>query len=99
MTVKATAYDACELCCGKTDGITKSGRLAKINHTIAVDPDVIPLGTRVYIPELENLYVAEDTGGKIKGETIDIFMDSHERAKEFGVKYFTIYILEDAKSI
>ncbi|NLK01165.1 MAG: hypothetical protein GX318_08015 [Clostridia bacterium] len=99
LSVKATAYDACELCCGKTDGITKSGRLARVNHTIAVDPDIIPLGTKIFIPQLGHLYTAEDIGGKIKGKTIDVYMADHEQAINFGVKELTIYILEETGSI
>lgn len=96
--VKATAYDSCEICCGKTDGITKTGTKAKTDHTIAVDPKVIPLGSKVYIAELGKIYTAEDTGGKIIGSRIDIFMDTHEQAKQFGIRELTAYILENNES-
>ncbi|NLO88867.1 MAG: hypothetical protein GX088_00805 [Clostridia bacterium] len=96
--VEATAYDSCEICCGKTDGITKTGTKAKTNHTIAVDPEVIPLGSKVYIAELGIIYTAEDTGGKIKGNKIDIFMSTHEQAKQFGVKKLTAYVLENGEN-
>ncbi|HBT19899.1 MAG TPA: hypothetical protein DEA47_00770 [Peptococcaceae bacterium] len=95
--VKATAYDSCEICCGKTDGITKTGTKAKTDHTIAVDPKVIPLGSKVYIAELGKIYTAEDTGGKIIGNRIDIFMDTHEQAKQFGIRELTAYILLENK--
>ena len=92
--VTATAYDACVRCCGKTDGITRSGTKARVGRTIAVDPSVIPLGTKIYIPELGKVFTAEDTGGAIKGNRIDIFMDNHEIAEDFGVQNLQAYILE-----
>lgn len=78
------AYDNCVQCCGKTDGITKSGAVAKANRTVAVDPKVIPLGSIIRINGKE--YVAEDIGGSIKGKKIDIFCNSHNEALEFGVQ-------------
>lgn len=65
-----TAYCSCSACCGewaldRPDGIvyTASGSEAQANHTIAVDPDVIPLGAWVEIDGDPNLYRAEDVGG------------------------------------
>lgn len=82
LTVTATAYCACEKCCGKTDGITATGTKATAGRTIAVDPSVIPYGTEVIING--HTYVAEDCGGAIKGNSIDIYFDSHAEALEFG---------------
>lgn len=79
-----TAYCACERCCGKwADGITASGLLAEPG-IIAVDPKIIPLGSRVMIDGQE--YLAADTGGAIKGNRIDIFAVSHDIALEYGVQ-------------
>lgn len=91
----ATAYDACTICCGKTDGITRTGTKAKVGHTIAVDPSIIPLGTKIYIPELGQVFTAEDTGGKIKGNRIDIYMEDHATATDFGVQNLRGYVLEE----
>jgi 3D (Asp-Asp-Asp) domain-containing protein len=78
-----THYCACEKCCGKyADGITATGTKATANKTIAVDPNVIPLGSEVIIDG--QLYIAEDTGGAIKGNRIDIFCDSHQEAINRG---------------
>ena len=88
-TFKLTAYCACEKCCGKSDGITATGTKATANRTIAVDKTVIPYGTTVIING--NEYVAEDTGGAIKGNIIDIFFDDHEEALNFGVQYANVY--------
>lgn len=93
---KVSAYCHCEKCCGKwantrPDGIVygASGAELKPNHSIAVDTDIIPYGKSVFIDGIE--YVAEDCGGAIKGNRIDIYMDSHEAAVEFGVKNMMVY--------
>ena len=104
ITVRATAYCSCEKCCGywaknrPTDEngnkivYTATGTVAKANRTIAVDPSVIPYGTALLIDGIT--YVAEDCGGAIKGNRIDIYFDSHEKAREFGVKDLTAEIIE-----
>ena len=89
-TFKLTAYCACEKCCGKSDGITATGTKATANRTIAVDKTIIPYGTVVIING--NEYVAEDTGGAVKGNIIDIFFDDHEEALNFGVQYADVYV-------
>jgi 3D (Asp-Asp-Asp) domain-containing protein len=86
-TFKATAYNY-----GTT---TASGTRVQQGRTIAVDPRVIPLGTKVKIvspthPHLNGVYTAEDTGGAVKGNIIDIYMSSYDRAIEFGRR--TIYV-------
>lgn len=63
---------------------------------IAVDPDVIPLGSRVYIqfPDGTGQYaVAEDTGGAIKGNRIDIALPTVKQAEDFGIKNVKVYVL------
>lgn len=91
MLVVATAYCSCTKCCGKSDGITASGKKAKANHTIAVDKNVISLGTKVLINGRQ--YVAEDTGGAIKGNRIDIYFDNHEQALKWGRQQIEIEVL------
>lgn len=85
-----TAYCDCVKCCGKTDGITSTGTKAKQGRTIAVDPKVIPYGTKVIING--KTYVAEDCGGAIKDNHIDVFFNTHDEALEFGVKYENVYV-------
>ena len=58
---------------------------------IAVDPDVIPLGTKVYV-EGYGYARAEDTGGNIKGKTVDLYMNSTGACMQWGVRYKTIYV-------
>lgn len=89
-TFKVTAYCSCEKCCGKSDGITKSGTKATAERTVAVDPNVVPLGTEIIIGG--KTYIAEDTGKSIKGNRIDIYFDSHESALSYGVQHKNVYI-------
>lgn len=88
--VEATAYCPCEKCCGKSDGITVIGTKATAGRTIAVDPKQIPYGTEVVIDG--HTYIAEDCGGAIKGNRIDIFFDRHEDALAFGRKTLMVEI-------
>ena len=81
----AYAYCACEKCCGKWAeyGLTASGTVPQQGRTVAVDPDVIPLGTELWI-DGEGPFVAEDTGSGINGSTIDVYHQSHADALEWG---------------
>lgn len=93
--VQATAYDA-----SVADGIpyTATGTIARPG-VIAVDPSVIPLGTRVYIESMDGwpsygYAVAEDTGSAIVGHIVDLFYDSHQTALDFGRRNVRVYILD-----
>ena len=88
-TYKLTAYCACKKCCGKTDGITASGVKAVEGVTVAADTN-LPFGTNIIIDGHE--YTVQDRGGAIKGNKIDIYFDSHQKALEFGVQYKDIYV-------
>lgn len=88
---KLTAYCPCVKCCGKSDGITATGVKAKSGRTVAVDPNVIPLGSEIIIDGI--CYTAEDVGGAVKGNVIDIFFDTHEEALQFGVQYKDVNII------
>ena len=87
---KLTAYCPCKRCCNKDDGITATWTQATQGKTVAVDPSVIPYGTIIVIDGHE--YVAEDCGGLIKGNIIDVYFESHEEALEFGVQYKEIFL-------
>ncbi len=99
----ATAYDLSFESTGKYPGdfeygITASGTLAKPG-TVAVDPSVIPLGTKLYIASTDGspdygLATALDTGGAIKGYRIDLFMEDGTDALNFGIRQVKVYILE-----
>ena len=84
MSVVATAYTG--------DSITSTGKRPKWG-TIAVDPTVIPYGTKVYIPQFNKTFIAEDCGGAIKGNKIDIFMNDESSVYNWGRKTIDIYIV------
>lgn len=89
LTMESTAYYG--------HGITASGLKPVRNpdgiSTIAVDPDVIPLGTKVYVSGY-GLAIAADTGGAIKGNIIDVFLNTHEECISWGRRNVTVQILE-----
>lgn len=105
ITVTATAYCPCPSCCGVWSAqhpsrvgtdyqqVTACGAVPTEGRTIATDPSVIPTGTHVLINGHE--YVAEDTGGAIKGNRIDIFFASHEAALNWGRQTVEVTILEE----
>lgn len=86
---KVTAYCSCAKCCGKTNGITSSGKKATAGRTIAA-PASFAFGTKVLINGKE--YVVEDRGGAIRGNRIDVYMNSHSAAMAWGVKYLPVEI-------
>ena len=93
-TFKLTAYCNCSICCGVwAGGATASGVMPVANHTIAVDTSVIPFGTQVVINGIT--YVAEDVGGAINGNRIDIYFDTHQEALNFGVQYAEVFIVKN----
>ena len=86
LTCQATAYTW-------TGNRTATGTWPAEGRTIAVDPSVIPLGTRVYV-EGYGYAVAEDTGGAIQGNIIDLYMDSYTDCINWGRRTVTVYILD-----
>lgn len=83
ITMQATAYSG--------GGTTASGMAAAVGR-VAVDPRVIPLGTRLYI-EGYGYAVAADTGGAIKGNRIDLYMNSESQCNSFGRRSVTVHVL------
>lgn len=81
---------------GSGTGLTSTGRIPTVGRTIAVDPKVIPYDSIVIIDGQK--YVAEDTGGDIKGHRLDIYMGSgrgaYEKAIKFGRRTMEIIIEE-----
>lgn len=101
-TFKLTAYCSCSKCCGQyalnrpkdENGnpivYTASGARAEAGATIAVDPRVIPYGTKVQING--HTYIAQDTGGAIKGNRIDVYFDDHQEAWNFGTQKAEVFV-------
>lgn len=85
----ATAYSV--------SGETRDGDLTKYRRTIAADPAVIPLGSKVRIENAgrySGVYTVTDTGQKIQGNSVDIYIPSAAAAKEFGKKDVRVRILK-----
>lgn len=90
---RITHYCPCSICCGPwANGITSTGVTAVTNHTIAVDPTQIPYGSLVVING--QVYVAEDCGGAIKTNCIDIYVGSHEEGESKGLYYTDVYLIQ-----
>ncbi|MCM3359496.1 MAG: 3D domain-containing protein [Psychrobacillus sp.] len=93
ITVSASAFTAN---CNGCSGITSSGINLKKNpdvKVIAVDPSIIPIGTKVHV-EGYGYAIAGDTGGAIKGNKIDVFFPTKNEAYKWGRKNVTVKILE-----
>lgn len=75
-------------------GTTASGKPVKEGVTVAVDPKVIPLGTKLYI-EGYGTRIAQDTGGAIKGNKLDIYIPSYEECIRLGVPTVKVWIIHE----
>mgnify|MGYP003299629281 CR=1 FL=1 len=104
-TFTITYYCACEDCCdewaknrpiveGKPVVVTASGAFAEAGVTVAVDPSVIPYGTVLYI-EGVGYRVAQDCGGSIKGNKIDVYLSSHADTVVRGIHTAQVYRMTD----
>ena len=88
-TCTVTAYCACEECCGEyADGLTATG-LPVREGIVAVDPDVIPLGSTIIMDGVK--YLAADTG--VTGNHIDIYMPHHKIASAFGNHWQDVWMM------
>lgn len=91
-----TNYCGCSKCCGKYSGGSQSEAYGALGtkltpyYSIAVDPNLIPLGTILWDEE-GNYYKAEDTGSGIKGNHIDLFVGNHKEAWNRGTSYIQLY--------
>jgi uncharacterized protein YabE (DUF348 family) len=103
LRMKATSYTSNYACTGKNPGdrgfgITATGTVARRNpngySTVAVDPDVIPLGSKLYI-EGYGYAIAEDVGGGVNGNIIDLYFEPYEMGKGlWSTHYVNVYILK-----
>lgn len=93
MHVVATAYTNDIRCIGAKWFDGKTASMTKVRWgVVAVDPRVIPLGSKIYIENM-GWFSAEDTGGKVKGNKIDIFYPTRKQAINFGKKRLKVFIL------
>lgn len=89
ITMRATAYTYGEN--GGWGNVTATGEKVRYGY-VAVDPSVIPLGTRLYV-EGYGYCIAKDTGGSIKGNRIDLFFNTKSECYNFGVRNVKVYVL------
>ncbi len=87
---KITAYCPCSKCCGKTTGRTASGTQATAGRTVAASGK-FAFGTKLNIGG--HVYTVEDRGGAINGNKIDIFVNSHAEALQWGVRYLPVSVV------
>ena len=90
-TYKITAYCPCSKCCGKTNGMTASGTRATAGRTVAASWK-FAFGTKLNIGG--HIYTVEDRGGAINGNKIDIFVNTHSEALQWGVRYLTVSVVQ-----
>jgi 3D (Asp-Asp-Asp) domain-containing protein len=93
-TINASAYTAAADECGKSDGITASGVKVKENETIACPPQY-PFGTKIKIYG-KGTYVCEDRGGAIKGNHVDIYVETKQEAFAFGRQNLKAEVVEES---
>lgn len=92
---KITAYCAenyPHICNNGDSTYTATGTTPTPGRTIAVDPSVIPYGSQVIING--HTYIAEDCGGSIKGNRIDMLFATHQEALNFGIQYAEVYVVK-----
>ena len=90
-TFKTTAYCPCYKCSEGWGSLTSTGAIATANLTVAVDRRVIPMGSRLLINGQE--YIAQDVGGGVKGNHIDIYFNTHGETRQHGVKNAEVYLI------
>lgn len=91
--VRATAYCKAETGGARTASGTSTRRNQNGYSSIAVDPRVVPLGTKVYV-EGYGYAIAEDTGGAIQGNVIDLYFDSSSEMNNWGSRYVNVYFIK-----
>lgn len=96
LNVVATAYTGSADENGGYENKTSSGKVPKVGTTIATDPTVIPTGSLVYIPALNGIFEAQDIGGGIKGNHVDVFMENKSVSSEWGRRNLDVYVLNES---
>lgn len=88
---RTTGYCPCAKCSEGWGRRTSTGAIATSNHTIAVDPKVIPYGSQIMINGV--IYTAEDRGGGVRGNHIDIFYDTHSQTRQHGTRQQEVFLV------
>lgn len=90
-TINVSAYTAAADECGKSDGVTASGKKVKDKHTLACPPQY-EFGTKIHIEGM-GTYECEDRGGAIKGNKFDIYVKTKQEAFKFGRRNLQAYVI------
>ena len=88
---RITYYCSRSECSGAYGDLTATGTRCEQGRTVAVDPNVIAYGTKLLIDG--HVYTAEDCGGNVRGDHVDIYLDDHELTERLGVKYTNVWIV------
>lgn len=98
---KVTAYCSCEKCCGvwainRPEGKVygAAGKELIAGYSVAVDRDLYEFGTK-FVDKDGNEYEAADVGGAVKGNHLDLYMNDHQEALNWGVKTLELAVIED----
>ena len=94
--MRVSAYCACEKCCGKSsDKTTASGHKIEWGDTFVAADERYPFGTEMIVPGYNNSEPVKvlDRGYSIRGNRLDVFFDSHQKAIQWGVKYLSVKVL------
>ena len=89
---KITYYCSCPICSGPYGDLTATGTRCVEGRTVAVDPNTIAYGTKLLIAG--HVYTAEDCGGKVVGDHVDIYLNDNDLTDELGVKYMDVWIVK-----
>jgi len=93
--MRVTAYCWCSKCCGKhSDGITASGHQIRLGDTFIAADKMHSFGTEMIVPGYNNSEPVKvlDRGRVIRGNRLDVFFNSHQKALEWGVKYLPVKV-------
>lgn len=93
--MRVTAYCWCKKCCGKhSDGITANGHRIRIGDTFVAADKMYPFGAEMIVPGYNNSQPVKvlDRGRVIRGNKLDVFFNSHHRAKVWGVRYLPVKV-------
>jgi 3D (Asp-Asp-Asp) domain-containing protein len=96
--MRVTGYCSCPKCCGKSsDGITASQHRIRRGDTFVAADKSHPFGTEMVIPGYNNAQPVKvlDRGRAIKGNRLDLYFDSHQQAKKWGVKHLNVLVKID----
>lgn len=94
-TCTITHYCSCARCNGRAGQPTASGVMPERYRTVAVDPAVIPLGSKIYIDGGYGYRIAEDTG--VRGNWVDVFTEGHQHALDLGLQHHKVWIIREGE--